>query len=153
DESINQFGKATELDPKSPWMHAALAWAYALKGMYAQAIAAYENMGAQAYAVSSDNQFIAAGLGWIYALAGRRNEALRILDQFKQLSSRAYVDYYCVALIYSGLGSADTAFQYLDRGYEERSASMVFIRVDPFWANLRSDPRYRDLLRRMRLPL
>jgi len=95
---------------------------------------------------------IAGSLGWIYAVADRRGEALRILDQFKQISSRAYVDYYQVALIYSGLGNTDAAFQYLEKGYEERSGSMVFIKPDPFWHNIRSDPRYRDLLRRMGLP-
>jgi len=152
EESINQFKKAIELDPNLPWLHAELGWAYALKGMYAQAIGEHEKMGAHAYAVSAENQTIAAGLGWIYALSGRRNDALSILDKFKQLSSRAYVDYYCVAAIYAGLGSSDLVFQYLDKGYEERSGSMVYIKTDPFWGILRSDPRYRDLLRRMRLP-
>jgi serine/threonine-protein kinase len=152
-ESINQFNKAIELDPKVAWLHMGLAWDYALKGMYAQAIAAYENMGAEAYAFSAENQVIASTLGLIYALAGRRNDALQILSQFKQLSSRAYVDYYYVAAIYSGLGNADAAFQYLNKGYDERSAGMVFIKVDPSWVNLRSDPRYRDLVRRMGLPL
>jgi serine/threonine-protein kinase len=152
DESINQFNKVIDLVPKAPVSRAGLAWAYALKGMYGQAIAAYEIMEAQDYAVSAENQFIAAGLGWLYGLAGRRHEALQILDQFKQLSSRANVDFYCVALIYSGLGNADAAFQYLDKGYGQRSGLMVFIKVDPFWVNVRSDPRYQDLLRRMGLP-
>jgi tetratricopeptide (TPR) repeat protein len=152
DDAINQFNKAIELDPKAAWLHPGLASAYALKGMYAGAIATYEKMGAQGYAVSADNQLVAAVLGWVYALAGRRDEALRILEQLKQLSSRTYVDYYCVPLIYAGLGNADDAFHYLDRSYEERSGTMVFIKVDAFWGNLRSDPRYRDLLRRMGLP-
>jgi hypothetical protein len=50
------------------------------------------------------------------------------------------------------VGNVDAAFQHLDMQYEKHSGSMVFIKVDPFWVNLRSDPRYRDLLRRMNLP-
>jgi tetratricopeptide (TPR) repeat protein len=140
DDSIQQFNKGIELDPKVPLLREGLSWACGLKGMYAQAIAAYEKKGTSANMVSSENQLIPANLGWIYGLAGRRDEAQRILDQFKQLSSQAYVDNYMVAAIYAGLGNVDEAFQYLDRAYERRSGSMVFIKSDPFWINLRSDP-------------
>ena len=152
DESINQSNRAIELDPQLPWINQQLGWAYAAKGRYEQAIAVYEKLGAQAYTVSADNQLIAASLGWTDAVAGRRNEALQILDQFKQLSFRTYVDYYCVAAIYAGLGNAPAAFQYLDNAYEQRSGSMPYIKTEPFWGNMRSDPRYRDLLRRLGLP-
>jgi len=57
-----------------------------------------------------------------------------------------------VGAIYAGLGEKDRAFESLERGREERSGSMAYIKVDPFWDNLRSDPRYADLLRRMGLP-
>ena len=75
-----------------------------------------------------------------------------MIERFKKLSSQAYVDFYCVAIIYAGLGDKDRAFEFLDRGYEEHSAGMPFLKADPFWDNLRTDPRYEDVLHRMGLP-
>ncbi len=153
DESIAQFNKAIELDPNVPYFHAQRGWAYARKGMYAQAIAEHVRMGTQAYKVSAENGAVASSLGWIYALAGRRNEAVGIIQEFKELTSRAYVDFYAFAVIYAGLGDKDRAFESLEKGYEEHSASMPYLKVDIYWDNLRSDPRYQDLLRRIGLPL
>ena len=153
DESISQLKKAIELDPTTPWLHAEISWAYARKGMYAQAIAEYERMGREAYAVSRDNQVVASGAAWVYALAGKRSEATRILEAFNHLPSNTYVDFYQVGAIYAGLGAKDRAFESLERGYTERSGSMVYIKADPFWdRNIRTDPRYADLLRKMELP-
>jgi len=153
DDSIAQFKKAIELDPHVAWFHAQLGWVYARKGMYAQAIAEHEKLRPQDYAVSSENQVLASGLGWVYGLAGRRNDALHILQQFNELLSRGYVDFYQVGAIYAGLGDKDRAFASLEKGYAERSSGMAYIKGDPFWDdNFRSDPRYTDLLRRMGLP-
>jgi eukaryotic-like serine/threonine-protein kinase len=152
DESISQLKKAIELDLTATWLHAELGWAYARKGMYTQAIAEHERMGVQAYAVSGENQVVASGLGWVYALAGKRNDAVRILEAFNHLPSQTYVDFYQVGAIYAGLGDKDRAFESLEKGYAERSGGMAYIKADPFWDNVRSDPRYADLLRRMGLP-
>jgi len=153
DESIAQLQRAIELDPSAMWLHAELGWAYARKGMYAQAIAEHERMGAQASAVSGENQVVALGLGWVYAVAGKRSHATRILTAFNRLASQTYVDFYMVAAIYAGLGDKDRTFESLERAYRERSGSLVYIKTDPYWGNdARTDPRYADLLRRMGLP-
>jgi serine/threonine protein kinase/Tfp pilus assembly protein PilF len=152
DEAISQLKKAIELDPTATWLHGELAWAYTRKGMYAQAIAEHEGMGAHAYAVTKENQVVASGLAWVYALAGKREDALRILEAFNRLSSQAYVDSYQVGVIYAGLEDNQRVFQSLEKAYEQRSGSMAYIKADPFWSNVRSDPRYADLVRRMGLP-
>jgi serine/threonine protein kinase/Tfp pilus assembly protein PilF len=152
DESISQFKKAIELDPTAMWLHALLGWAYARKGMYAQAIAEHERMGVAAYAVSGENQVVASGLAWIYALAGKRNDAARILEAFNHLPSQTYVDFYQVGAIYAAMGDKDRAFESLKKGYDQRSGSMAYIKVEPYWDNVRSDPRFTVLLRRMGLP-
>ena len=103
-------------------------------------------------AVAAENQFVASGLGWICAVSGRRADALKIAQEFRDLSSHAYVDFYLLATIYAGLGEKDEVFRLLEKGYEQRSASMSYITIDPFWYGMRSDPRYADLLRRMGLP-
>jgi serine/threonine protein kinase/Flp pilus assembly protein TadD len=151
DDSVAQFEKAIDLDPHLAWFRAELAWAYARKGIFAQAIAEYEKLSPKEYAVSPENQVVASGLGWIYGLAGKRNDALRILQKFNELSSRSYVDSYQVGAIYAGMGDKDRAFESLEKGYAERSDGMVYIKADPFWDGLQTDPRYADLLRRMGL--
>jgi hypothetical protein len=62
------------------------------------------------------------------------------------------VDAYMMAVVYAGLDDKSRALDWLNKGIEERSANMVFLKVDPFFENLRAEPRFGDLLRRMRLP-
>ncbi len=152
DESIAQFQKALDLYPNAAVIRASLAWAYSMKRMYPQALGEYDKIADQDKAVAAENQFVASGLGWVYAVSGRRADALKIAQEFRDLSSHAYVDFYLLATIYAGFGEKDEAFQLLEKGYEQHSASMPYLAVDPFWTGMSSDPRYADLLRRMGLP-
>jgi eukaryotic-like serine/threonine-protein kinase len=152
DESISYFQKALDLYPNAAFIRAQLAWSYAAKGMYPQALAEYDKIAEPDKTVAVETQLVADGLGWVYAVSGRRADALRIAKEIGDLSSHAYVDFYQLATIYSGLGEKDEAFRLLEKGYEERSAGMLYLGVDPFWDGMRSDPRYADLLRRMGLP-
>ena len=152
DESISESRKAIALDPNMTLLQGILAWGYAAGGKYPQAIAEYAKVPKEALTVTADNQFLVLGLAWVDAVAGRRSEALGIVEAYKRLSSREYVDGYMVALVYSGLGEKEQAFQWLERAFQEHSGGITFLKVDPFWEPLRSDPRYADLLRRIGLP-
>jgi eukaryotic-like serine/threonine-protein kinase len=151
DDSIEQYRKALELDPSLAWLHAQLGWIYGSKGAYTQAIAEYEK-DPRAYTVSTENQVWAAGLGWVYAVAGRRSDALKVISQLKELEAQAFVDHYNLGMIYVALGDKNQAFSDLGRAYEQRSNGLVYLKVDPFWKDVRSDPRFQDLLRRIGLP-
>jgi TolB-like protein/Tfp pilus assembly protein PilF len=152
DEAISHHQKTLDLFPDAFWIRAQLAWAYASKGMYPQALAEYNKIPDNDKTVAADTQLVADGLGWVYAVSGRPTDALTILRKFNDLSSHVYVDFYQLATIYAGLGEKDEAFRMLEKGYEQRSASMPYLTVDPFWYGMRSDRRYADLLRRMGLP-
>ena len=76
-----------DLNPNLPSIRAAMSWAYAMKHMYPQALAEYDKIPAQDKAVATENQFVASGLGWVYAVSGRRADALKIAQQFRDLSS------------------------------------------------------------------
>ena len=151
DESIAQFQKALELYPDVAVIRAGLSWAYAEKRMYPQAVAEYDKIPDQDKAVAAENQFVASGRGWVYAVSGRRTDALKIAQQFRDLSSHSYVDFYLSAGIYAGLDDKDEAFRLLEKGYEQHAATMPYLGIDVFWDGMRSDPRYNDLLRRMGL--
>jgi tetratricopeptide (TPR) repeat protein len=133
-------------------MRMALSWAYAMKLMYPQTVAEYDKIPAQDKTVATENQFVASGLGWIYAVSGRRADALKIAQEYKDLSSHAFVDFYLVAAIYAGLGEKEEAFRLLEKGYEQRSPNMPYLAIGPPFYGMRSDPRYADLLHRIALP-
>jgi serine/threonine protein kinase/tetratricopeptide (TPR) repeat protein len=152
DESIAQFQKAVELYPDVAPIRAGLSWAYAKKQMFPHAISEYDKIPEQEKAVQAENQFVAGSRAWVYAVSGRRNDALKIAQEFKNLSDHAYVDFYWSAAIYAGLGDSDEAFRLLNKAYDQHSVSMPYLAVDVFWDGFHSDPRYLDLLRRAGLP-
>jgi hypothetical protein len=91
-------------------------------------------------------------LGCAYGHAGKRPEALRLLNQLQSRSKRQYVSPYFVAWFYAGLGEGDKAFQCLEKAYTEGNPMLALLKVDPVFDPLRSDPRFQDHLRRMNFP-
>jgi serine/threonine protein kinase/tetratricopeptide (TPR) repeat protein len=152
EEAIAEFQSALELNPDAGIIRAQLAWAYGAKRMYPQAIAEYGKIAEPERAVTEETQTVVSGLSWVYAVSGRRADALKLAKELKDLSSHAYVDPYNVAVIYAGLGDKDEAFRWLEKGYEQRSSGMPYLPSDVFWSEMRSDPRYANILRRMELP-
>jgi hypothetical protein len=75
-----------------------------------------------------------------------------LIDELKELSKQRYVSSIFVAEIYAALGEREEAFEWLEKGYEERSIGILFLRNDPLWDNLRSDPRFQELVRRVGFP-
>ncbi len=151
DDAIAQYQKALDLYPNAG-IRSVLATAYTMKRMYPQALAEYEKVPAQDKRVVVENQFTAGFFGWVLAVSGKRAEAIKVGQEFKDLSAHAYVDSYLPAMIYEGLGDKDGAFRSLEKAYQQRSASFVYLPIDPAWDSLRSDPRYADLLRRAGFP-
>ena len=90
-----------------------------------------------------------AQLGYALAKSGKQAEARSLLEELLKLSTERYVSPGNIALIYNGLGERDETLAWLERGFERRDAKMVFLKVEPKWNNLRSDPRFQDLLRRV----
>jgi DNA-binding winged helix-turn-helix (wHTH) protein/TolB-like protein/Tfp pilus assembly protein PilF len=89
--------------------------------------------------------------GYTYAMAGRKPEAERGLRELAARAERSYVLPYNIAVVYQGLGHKDGALRWLERAYDERDPHMVFLRVEPEWDSLRSEPRFADLMKRLRL--
>lgn len=83
---------------------------------------------------------------------GRRPEAEKILNTFKEAEKARYVEPYDSAAIYAALGDKDKAFAELERDFTERDFYITFLKVDPFMDPLRDDPRFKDLVRRIGLP-
>jgi hypothetical protein len=80
-------------------------------------------------------------------------ESRRLLEELNELSTRRFVSGLDLASIYTGLGEKDRAFASLERAYQQREPRLIiWLRAHPEFAALRSDPRMKDLLRRVGLP-
>jgi tetratricopeptide (TPR) repeat protein len=100
----------------------------------------------------SDDPLVLAFVGHAYAASGRRDEALQKLNQLTEIARHRYVSAYSVAMVYAELGDKDQALNWLEKGYQERATKMAFLKIDPFFDNLRSEPRFVELVRRVGLP-
>ena len=90
-------------------------------------------------------------LAYGYAAAGRRSESLKILDEQQKLAKQRYVSPYNFAIIYTGLGDEDQAFEWLTKCVEQRTLPIHHLKSRPLFDPLRSDPRYALLLSKMNL--
>jgi TolB-like protein/Tfp pilus assembly protein PilF len=149
DQAIDQYRETLEIDPNFVPVHLVLGQAYEQKGMLKEAIAELE----KGASLSQGAPLYAASLAHAYAVAGRRSEAETLLRQTNERAQRAYVPSFHVAIIYAGLGRKDETLAWLERGYQERSAWMVWLKVDPRFDFVRSDARFQNLLRRLGLPI
>jgi eukaryotic-like serine/threonine-protein kinase len=122
-----------------------LAFAYFQKQMYPQAIELLES-------ISPKNRWLGAGpLGYAYAKVGRTEEARKILTDMDAAPVSDHIPAQERALIYIGLGDNDSAFNWLEKSYEDRFASIVSLTSDPFWDALKSDRRFAVLARKLNL--
>ncbi len=120
---------------------------YERNGQFPEAITAFQKA-----RQLENNPLILGKLGRVYARSGKRAEALKLVDELKELSKRQYVSSNFIAEIHAGLGERDKAFEWLKKSFEERSIGILFLKNDPLWDDLRSDPRFTDLVRRIGLP-
>ena len=148
DQAIGYYRKALDLDPNYSWSYLWIGQANLEKGLYDEAIADIN----KAIALSEGNMRMKATLGYAYAVAGKRRDALRIIGELQEQAKEKYVSPYFIAVIYSGLGDKAQAFEWLEKAYQERHPYLTLLKVEPVFDNLRSDPRYAELLSKVGLP-
>jgi DNA-binding winged helix-turn-helix (wHTH) protein/Flp pilus assembly protein TadD len=139
---------ALELDAHAPLTYYMLGRAYAKLGDTAHAIAALE----KGIRLAGWFPSLEATLGYVHARAGARPRAEQILASLRRRQLTQYVSPIDVAHVCLGLGDADGAMAQLEEGYRSRAIRMVII-GDPFFSELGSDARYRDLMERLHLPI
>jgi tetratricopeptide (TPR) repeat protein len=150
DQAIEQFQKTLELEPNFPPVLIFLPAAYEQQGKFDQAIAEFQK--GLAVKEGGERYLILGGLGHAYALSGKKTEALAVLNELKQKSQQKYVPGDSIALVCVGLGDKDQAFAWLEEAYKQHAFQIQFLKLEPRWDSLRSDPRFGALVRRMGLP-
>jgi tetratricopeptide (TPR) repeat protein len=147
DEALVSLQKSIELEPNIWMPRLFLASAYIEKGMYDEAVAAarkvVELSPAQTHGIAFE--------GYALAKSGKREEAQAALRELLDRSTKGFVSPYRIALIYNGLGDKDNALDYLERGFIARDPMMTFLKVEPKWNNLRSEPRFIEIVKKVGL--
>ena len=176
-EANQTIQRALALDPQSPYLKMNVAYLLYVSRQYERALEAYSDavqahpnatlLGLRgvvyvqlgrfeegisdielaAEMLEGRNLIPAAYLGFAYARAGRRSDAERILRELQEMSSERFVNPDYIAIVYIGLGENDEAIEWLYRATEARTDWPLFFPVDPVTDSIRSDPRYRELLR------
>src|SRR5262249_51829689 len=93
-----------------------------------------------------DGPFTWMLFAYVHGRAGHKSEAQAFLHKLETESSKRYVDASKVAIAYLGMGDNEQALKWLEKGFSERSTAMVWLKVDPAYDPLRSEPRFHDLL-------
>jgi tetratricopeptide (TPR) repeat protein len=152
DQAIDQYHKTLELDPNAAQVYEFLADVYEKKGMYQQASDAEKQyltmLGDDAGANAFMEDYESAG----YKEA-RRRQFQASLNEFEEVAQQQYVSPILFAIIHTKLNQKDEAFAWLDKAFEERAPWLLYLNADPDFDNIRSDGRFKTLLRRIGLPI
>jgi TolB-like protein/DNA-binding winged helix-turn-helix (wHTH) protein/Tfp pilus assembly protein PilF len=148
DQAIEQCRKTLEMDPNFAVAYAVLGQTYLAKGMNSEAAPVLEKYSA----LSQGSVDSLALLGYSQARRGKKSQALRTIDELKETSKNSFVPAFYFALVYAALEDKDQAFMWLEKGYDERFARFAYLKLEALWDPLRSDERFRDLVRRVGIP-
>ena len=154
DDAIGKYNQTLQIDPAFWVARHYLALAHVQKGMYGDAIAELRALikapanGPLPDKVVEAETEASASLGFAYGMAGKRAEAIAILDKLQALSQRRYVSGIYFAIVYTGLKENDRAIEYLNKAFESRHPGLVLIRIEPMFDGLRSDERFKRLVNR-----
>jgi len=147
DEAIVQYQRVLSLDPNFANAFSGLGLTHWQKGMKPEAIAEMRKS-----IELSGSSFGKGDLGFFLARSGQRDEAVKLLAELKQASSQRYVPGTAVALIYLGLGEKEEALDWLEKEIDERGSNPTYYAVMLELDDLRTEPRFKAMLKRLNLP-
>lgn len=145
DAGLDRLEKTLELEPNYWFAHMHAASGYCDKGMYGQAIAEAR----QAAELNPGSSMPTAYVGYALAKGGKAREARGVLDALLKSQAGRFVPPYHVALVYHGLGDREQTQAWLERGIETRDPKMTFLNVDKKWGDMRNDPAFREILKKV----
>lgn len=146
DKAVTHYRKTIELDPNWYLAHWFLGLAYELQGKLKEAESEYLKA-----RELNDDPYVLAYLVHVYAAMGKRDEALKRVNQMKELTKHRYVPAYAFAIAYEGLGDKEEALNWLERSDEDRAWDIIHMKVEPFFDSLRNEPRFTKLVERVGL--
>ena len=149
DEAIAHYQGLVATEPRDVFTRWFLAWSYSARGRHEEAVAELQ----RAVELSDRGPALVGALAGVLARAGRASEARALLAEIHEVSRRRYVSPGAFIPPLVALGEHDQAFEWLERGFQDRINLMIFINSVEALDPLRHDPRFRDLVERIGLPL
>ena len=147
DDAIAQYKHSLSLDANFYYTYAGMGQVFALKGMYQEAITTLR----KGLELNKSDPQLKAYLAYALAKSGQREEALKLLDEMKKDSLTGYVPAYSLGVVYIALNDKDQAFTSMIKNADIHDSTAGFYAVDPLLDDLRSDPRFAELLKRVGL--
>ena len=147
DEAIREVRSVLAVHPDSAMAHWVLGFVLIGNAQYEEAISVLE----KAVSMTNRSPGTIGLLATAYAHAGRRSEALRLLEELRRRRQRGYVPAAAFIFPYLALSDYDQAFSWCEQAYKEQSNILQFLKVLPLFDPVRGDPRFKDLLRRVGL--
>jgi len=148
DEAVGQANKTLELEPQFAYAHFLLGLAYRQQGKFNECIAEFKKAGP----AFDDDAYVLGYLGKIYAEGGNKQAALENLRKLRQLSSKGYTSPVAAAMIHFGLREFDRGFAEMEKAYQAHDPYLLYMKVDPAFDPVRSDPRFQALVARIGYP-
>ena len=150
DEAVDKYKRIAAVDPGFFWMRYGLALVYRIVGRNDEAIHELE----QALSVTTDpgtQALVTADLAYSYGSLGSIDKAEQMIERVSELGQTNYISPCDVAVSHLGLGDKDKVFWWLEKAYAERDEGLMWLKIDPIYDDVRNDPRFIDLLRRINL--
>jgi len=145
--AIEQYRRTLEMDPNFLPPLREIGMPYLKAGRPQEGIGAVQ----KTLALAPGDTFALGLLGHLYAALGKRAEALKVLEQLHRLSREKYELPYELALVYHGLGDKKQALSWLEKACESRSPWAAYLKVEPLFESLHSEPRFQQLIKKMGL--
>jgi TolB-like protein/tetratricopeptide (TPR) repeat protein len=145
-DAIATYNQALSLDPEAGGASQGLALALLAAGKYSEGVAEAD----KARRLMGGDAMITSDLGYAYALAGKTREARQILDELLHWSGKEPLRALPIAHVYLGLGDKDHALEWLGKAIDQQDVN-IYLKSDPRYDPLRTDPRFSQLLKRMNL--
>jgi eukaryotic-like serine/threonine-protein kinase len=146
-QAIDQCNKGIELDPTFPWSYYPRGLVAEVQGKLDEAIKDYQ----KARLHSHNDPTTLGDIGRCWARAGRKDDASKTIRELREYLKQGYSVSYAIANVYYGLGDTEKTFEWLERSIRDREGSIMDISSNPIWDNLRSDPRFIALLKKIGL--
>jgi TolB-like protein/DNA-binding winged helix-turn-helix (wHTH) protein/tetratricopeptide (TPR) repeat protein len=146
DQAIQEFTKTLDLEPGYAAARLGLGQVYEAQGRNREAVVEFE----RARASDQDSALILAGLAHALAVSGDREGAQELLAELREMSKLRYISPANLALVYVGLNQPEEALAALEEAYRERSNWIPYLRIDPRFYALRSNPQFIQIVRQQR---
>jgi serine/threonine protein kinase/Tfp pilus assembly protein PilF len=147
EDAANQCRKTLDMDPNFGLGHLCIGTSYVNRGHFQEGITELQ----KTTELLPGNQDSMVQLGIAYALSGDHARAREVLSKLKN-HSQPYLRAYNIAMLYAGLADKEQTIFWLQKGYEQRDDDMIYMKIEPVFDPIRSDPRFQDLIRRVGFP-